>query len=141
MRTILAILVSFISVCSFANGKIDTLPSSNSLIIQLKALDLSAYQGQPVDSVVSHLPTGYLSMEIKPSILHKKAAFLIVDYGYDVAVVIGVRSFSYMNPELLSSGNPTQNWSITLFKKESVSFTVILNGNCINGCQDLGKFN
>ena len=106
--------------------------------MHLKLFDLYQYQNVPVDTLIAHLPSGIVSMEIGAYHYGKTADVLYVLYGNDVFVSIFVKNFQYMDPRLLVNTNtPKQNWQVNLFKKENIAYTVIFNGStCINGCQN-----
>lgn len=134
----------FISVLvnkSAKAGQIDTLPNTDPVIIKIQSLDFSHFVGKPVDSLLAYLPAGYIDMRIQPSIVLKRAAYLVVKYTRDTYVYITVRSFSFMNPEFSATGSPTQNWDTNLFRKEAISFAIAFNGACFHGCQNEGKIN
>lgn len=115
-------------------------PPTDTLLIQLASLNLSQFQGQPVDSLIAHLPSGYLSMKIGGWRSQKLAEVLYIIYPNKVSVGIHVRNFQFMNPHLENSSNPKQNWDITLFRQEAITFTIIYNKNiCINGCENKNK--
>jgi hypothetical protein len=119
----------------------DSLAANDPIILQIQNLNFSQYQGQPVDSLLAHLPCGYTSMTIQGSVITKKAAYLVVKYAPYTYVSIQVRTFNYMNPELVQTSTPRQNWDINLFKKEAIAYVIAFNGQCINGCQDVFRFN
>ncbi len=139
MKKIILLLIIILSVCK--SRAQDTLSPTDPKIIQIQSLDLSQFTGKPVDSLLAQLPTGYTSITIGPSIRLKRAAFLIVEYAPGTAVYLAVRTFNFMNPEFSPTGNPTQNWDISLFKKETLSFAVAFNRDCINGCDNQSKLN
>lgn len=112
----------------------------DTLITQLSALNLLQYQGQPVDSLLAHLPGGYITMKIGGWRSQRLAEVLYVIYPNKVSVGIHVRNFQYMNPHLVNTSNPKQNWDIALFRKETITFTIIYNNkSCINGCENKNK--
>jgi hypothetical protein len=142
MRHIVFFLFTLALVNTSAKaGQIDTLPDTDPVITQIQSLDFSHFAGKPVDSLLAYLPKGYIEMRIQPSIVLKRAAYLVIKYTPDTYVYIAVRSFSFMNPEFSTTGSPTQNWDINLFKKEVLSFAIAFNGSCFNGCQNEGKIN
>jgi hypothetical protein len=113
---------------------------TDTLITQLSYLNLSQYNGQPVDTLLAHLPSGVTTMKITGWRSIRVAEILHVVYPNRVVVEIHVRNFQHMNPNWVNASNPTQNWSIPLFKKEAIAYTVIFNGPvCINGCQNENK--
>jgi hypothetical protein len=112
----------------------------DTLITDLTSLNLNQFNGLPVDSLLSHLPQGYISTQITGWRSIRLAEILHVVYPNNVVVEIHVKNFQYMNPHWVNTGNPTQNWSVALFRKEAVAFAVIFNGTtCINGCQNKYK--
>jgi hypothetical protein len=113
---------------------------ADTLLIQLAALNLSQFQGQPVESLIAHLPSGYLTMKIGGWRSQRQAEVLYVIYPNKVSVGIHVRNFQFMNPRLENTSNPKQNWDINLFRQEAITFTIIFNKNiCINGCENKNK--
>ncbi len=117
--------------------KADTLPATDNLILQLGALNLANYRGLPTDSLLAHLPAGASNMEISSWNYGKTAEVLWVRYPSDVFVMIFVRSFVYMNPDIVNTSTPKQNWQIDLFRKEALTHAIIYNGSsCINGCEN-----
>lgn len=126
---------------AFASQKITCLfsryshPANDTLITQLSAINLSQFQGQPVDSLLAHLPPGYIMMKIGGWRSQRLAEVLYIVYPDKVSVDIHVRNFQFMNPHLVNTPTPTQNWDISLFRKEPITFAIIFNGSvCINGC-------
>ena len=116
----------------------DSLPSSDSLIVQLSNIDLTHYIGLPVDSLLSHLPSSYIEKKVSSYNRPDLAEVLFVDYNSDVSVMIFVHGFTYMNPHIVNTSTPRQNWQVSLFKKENLAYTIIFNGStCINGCDHL----
>ncbi|HVT83545.1 MAG TPA: hypothetical protein VHD35_00010 [Chitinophagaceae bacterium] len=109
----------------------------DTLIDELRSINLSQYNGQPVDSLINHLPAGYTELRITGWRSLKLAEILYVIYPNNIEVAIHVRQFRYMDPHLVNTSTPKQNWNISLFKKEAITFTVIFNGStCINGCEN-----
>jgi hypothetical protein len=112
----------------------DTQPS-DTLITMLMSLDLSQYSGQPVDTLLAHLPSGIINMKITGWRSIRRAEILHIVYPNKVVVEIHVKHFQYMNPNWVTTTTPAQHWSVTLFKKETIAHAVIFNGSvCINGC-------
>ena len=117
---------------NITNSRTDT-----TLIAQLAAINLIQYQGQPVDTLLAHLPSGYIALKIGGWRSQRLAEVLYVIYPNKISVGIHVRDFQYMNPRLVDSPNPKQNWSIPLFRKEAITYTIIYNNTtCINGCEN-----
>lgn len=113
---------------------------ADSLSNQLSAINLSQYNGKPVDSLLAHLPSGYTALRIGGWRSQRLAEVLYVMYPNNISVGIHVRHFQFMNPHLVNTANPTENWSISLFKKETIYFSIIFNGPvCINGCENEKK--
>lgn len=103
----------------------------------LRKVNLPAYEGQLVDTLLKHLPAGVIKMEITGWRSARVAEILHVVYPGNLFVEIHVRNFQFMNPKLVNTSTPKQNWNIDLFKKESVTYTVIFKkGVCINGCEN-----
>ena len=139
MKRLTIILIAIIFFYSRSEAQ-DSLATNDPIVLQIQSLNLSQFVGQPVDTLLAHLPSGY-TLQMQVSIVAKKAGYLVVNYAPYTYVYIAVRNFNYMNPELSPTGNPTQNWNITHFKKEAISFATAFNGSCINGCQHQQKFN
>jgi hypothetical protein len=113
---------------------------SDTLITQLSQLNLLQYQGQPVDTLLSHLPSGYISLKIGGWHSQRKAEVLYVIYPNKISVGIHVRNFQYMNPHLIDAPDPKQNWNVLLFRKETITYTIVFNNTtCINGCENILK--
>lgn len=113
---------------------------TDTVITQLTNLNFAQFNGQPVDSLLAHLPGGYTTMKIGGWRSQRLAEVLYILYPNNVSVGIHVRNFQFMNPHLVNTPNPTENWNITLFKKETITFTIAFNGpNCINGCENVNK--
>lgn len=113
---------------------------ADTLTCQLSAINLSQYIGKPVDSLLAHLPAGYTSLQIGGWRSQRLAEVLYILYPNNISVGIHVRNFQFMNPQLVNTPNPTENWNITLFKKETISFSIIFKGPvCINGCENENK--
>lgn len=135
------ILISFFILISVeVKAQNDTLSASDPIIRVIQGMDFTQYPGQPVDSFLTLLPTGY-TLQIRGSITGKRAAYLVVKYAPSTAVYITVKNFTHMNPEFLNNNNPTAHWDINLFKQEIIAFIVAVNGSCFNGCGDLLKIN
>lgn len=112
----------------------------DTIIPQLQNINLSQFDGQPVDSLLAHLPSGVINMRIGTWRSQKLAEVLYVSYPNNVFVEIHVRNFQHMNPKLVNTGNPTQNWDINLFKQELITYSIAFNHRqCINGCQHINK--
>ena len=113
---------------------------NDTIILQLATLNLTQFQGQPVDTLLSHLPSGYTSMKIGGWRSQRLAEVLYVIYPNKVYVAIHVRNFQYMNPQLANTSTPEQNWDISQFRREAITFTIIFNDSvCINGCENRYK--
>ena len=119
----------------------DSLTVNNPIVLQLQSLDLGQFTGHKVDSLVSLLPCGQTGTQILGSITMKRAGYLVVRYATRTYVLIGVTSFTHMNPNYSPTGNPRQNWNINQFKQEIISFAIAFNGECINGCANRMKIN
>jgi hypothetical protein len=138
MKKILLIVSLIISTLAFAEtpliARLDfkkITPCQDTLVPYLTALNLSNFIGKPIDSFLTKLPTNYTQIKILPGDQLKKAHMLYIRYNANVYLGIIVSKFQYMNPS-----PPSSNWSISLFRKETVAFIEIYNGiNCINGCQ------
>jgi hypothetical protein len=141
MKRVFLFLIIGIFFGQRAKAQTDSLPANDPIISQIQALDFSQFVGQPVDTLLSHLPSGYTEIKILPSLVLKKAAFLQIKYAPGTAVIICVRNFNYMNPEFASTGTIDQNWSVRVFKKEVLSFAVAFNGMCFKGCENKDKIN
>lgn len=102
----------------------DTVPT------YLGSLNLEAFKGKPVDTILAKIPAGYISMNIYGGDNPKRAAKLLVVYANHVVAEIHVRKFHFMNP-----WSDTMSWDMALFKKEKVYRIIIYSGSdCINGC-------
>jgi hypothetical protein len=112
----------------------------DTLLTTLQSLSLSQYSGKPADSILAHLPPGIIDMKITGWRSIRRAEILHVVYPNKVVVEIHVKEFQYMNPEWVNTPTPTENWSVPLFRKETVAHVVIFNGSaCINGCENKYK--
>jgi hypothetical protein len=121
---------------SYASINVRTLPT-DTIITQLLVLNLAQYQGKPVDSLIAHLPQGYITMKIGGWHSQRLAEVLYVIYPKKVSLDIHVRNFQYMNPHLVNTSNPTQNWDVTLFRKETIYYAIAFNAStCFNGCEN-----
>jgi hypothetical protein len=142
MRSVLIIIGMFLyiqSYCKEYNYR-KIAPSDTTVLPQILSLPLSTYIGKPVDSLIAHLPAGYINTKITGWRSIRLAEILHIVYPNNVVVEIHVKNFQYMNPHWVNTGNPTQNWSVALFRKETISFAIIFNGStCINGCQNKYK--
>ena len=95
---------------------------------------LSSYVGQPVDTLLHHLPTTDSTLTIRAADNPNIAKKLFVTYQNWYSVVIFVDSFHYMNP--IDTSVPHQ-WNIILFKKETITRIQVYRGNsCPYGCDD-----
>ena len=113
---------------------------TDSIKNQLSAINLSQYNGLPVDSLIAHLPSGYTELKITGWRSIRIAEILYVIYPNNIEVAIHVRNFQYMNPRLANTSTPKQNWIVPLFRKEPIAFTVMFDGtNCFNGCENKYK--
>jgi len=120
-----------------ADSRVDSLPQNDSLIIKLKSVRLSNYEAGPVDSLITHLPAGIIDYKIGASRNLKVADVLFIHYRNDVTVAVFVKSFTHMDPNVVNSANPTQNWVVSAFRQENVAYSIIYNGTtCINGCEN-----
>lgn len=147
-NTILIIIIGLASLsCSLStsakgNSKLPVpfrfdFTTDSVLIAQLASLNLASYQNKPVDTLLVHLPAGYTTMKIGGWRSQRLAEVLYIIYPGKISVGIHVRNFQFMNPHLVNTSNPTQNWDINLFKKESIAFAIIYNDSfCINGCEN-----
>lgn len=116
--------------------RIDSLPDNDPLILQLKAIDLLPYADHPADSFIAHLPPGIISYRIGSSSLTKSANVLFVNYDHSVFAMIFIKSWSYMDPRLVNTATPEQNWDVSLCRREKIAYIILYNGSeCINGCE------
>lgn len=134
------ILVFTTFIITNAKAQRDSLLTSDPIIVTIQGMDFSQFVGLPVDSLLSHLPSGY-TLQIRPSIVLKRAAYLVVKYAPSTSVYISVRNFQYMNPAFENTSTPTAHWDINLFKQEATSFVVAFNGLCFNGCENKFRIN
>ncbi len=112
-------------------------PTDSVLIAALSSINLVSYQGKPVDSLLAHIPSGYIAMQIGGWRSQRLAETLYITYPGKIYFEIHVRDFQFMNPHLVNTSNPTQNWDISLFRKEKITYSIIFNGPaCINGCEN-----
>lgn len=108
---------------------------TDTLLTTLMSLNLSQYAGRPVDTLLASLPLGVIDMKITGWRSIRKEEILHVVYPNNIVVEIHVKQFQHMNPDWVNTSTPTQNWSVALFKKETIAHAVIFNGSvCINGC-------
>ena len=137
MKTMLILIVLALCLRSVKASAQAPARASDSLEAKLSAMDLCAYEGKPVDSLLAHLPAGYIAMQIGGWRSQRLAEVLYVIYPGKVYVGIHVRDFQFMNPHLVNTSNPKQNWDINLFRKEKITFSIMFNGpGCINGCEN-----
>lgn len=109
----------------------------DTLVATLATLNLSQYNGQSVDALLSNLPSGITEMKITGWHSIRKAEILHVIYPNKVVVEIHVKQFHHMNPNWVNTPTPAQNWDITLFRQEAIAFSIAFNGGvCINGCEN-----
>jgi hypothetical protein len=108
----------------------------DTLIGTLISLNLSQYNGRPVDTLLAHLPSGIVDMKITGWRSIRLAEVLHIIYPNKVVVEIHVKQFEHMNPHWVNTSNPTQNWSIALFRKEKIAHCIVFNNSaCIYGCE------
>ena len=97
----------------------------------LAALNVDTFKTKPIDSFLTKIPTGYLSMRIFAHGNPKYAETLAVIYPNKVFIEIYVYDFQHMDPR-----SETFTWDMDLFRKEKIHHIVIYNGvTCINGCE------
>lgn len=136
------LFLCFIIIClGWKAGAQGSLPVNSPVVVQLQSFNLGQFVGHPVDSLLTLLPAGQTQTDIVGSIVEKKAAYLIVRYAPRTSILIAVDTFTHMNPEYSTTGNPMQNWNLNQFKLEKISFAVVFNGGCINGCENELKIN
>jgi hypothetical protein len=100
------------------------------ILDSILSINLSDYIGKPVDSLLSHLPKSAHVMRIKPADNPNLANRIIITYQNWYWVQIVVDNFSFMNQY-----DPQRLWDITLFKKETISWIFVDQGNnCVYGC-------
>ena len=117
---------------SFSEDQLFARPDTNILILDsIMALNLGNFIGQPVDTLLHHLP---LSANVTKIIRGDNNAYtarrlwVIYDNWYWVQIV--VTNFQYMNPYDIS-----QTWDLSLFKKETIAWIFVNQGNnCVYGC-------
>jgi len=140
MKKIFFISLVLISLNSLANQKLpyrvffsQCKADTNSLIIDsILNLNLASYIGQPVDSLLHHLPITDSAMKIVAADKSVIARKLWVTYQTWYKVIIIVDTFQYMNP--VDTTVPP-NWNITLFKKETIAWIFVDRGyGCVYGC-------
>lgn len=140
----ICIFISVLLICSFeANAsssknifiKVSHTDVSDTLITILTSFNLPYYNGKPVDTLLAYLPVGVVELKITGWHSSRRAEILHVVYPNNIVVEIHVKNFQYMNPTWVNTSTPTQNWSVALFRKESIAYSVVFNGSkCINGC-------
>jgi hypothetical protein len=97
-----------------------TLPTNDSLIIKLKAINLSSYHGRVVDSLIAHLPSGIVDYQIGGWHDLRTADVMFLKYNNDVFVSVFVKTWSHMDPHLINAPTSQQNWIPALFRMETL---------------------
>ena len=115
LKSILIIFLASMLATSCYSAKVNHKPVYDSVYLQLAALDFDYYLQKPIDSFLTHIPSGYIEMKIVSKGKRAHAGFLIIRYPNDLDLFIYVRGYHYMNPE-----DPNHVWDITLFRKENL---------------------
>lgn len=92
------------------------------------ALDETQFIGNPLDSIINHLPAGYTDMKVRG--IRNTARKLVVLYPNSTWIELEVRNFQYMNPI-----DRNRVWDVMLMRKEELFKTAIYKGTaCYEGC-------
>jgi len=90
----------------------------------------SLFTNKPLDSIISILPTGYISMKIRSGGHYHTAKFLRILYSNKVWIELYVEDFNFMNPV-----DSNRNWNLTLMRKENLDRVSVYQGTtCYRGC-------
>lgn len=131
MKYKILLIIMLTSLSKSAYSQTDT------TLQKLLNINYTAYQGHTVDSLVKALPTNYTKMKVLPSHRGEYGDLLCIFYANDVSVAMKVKVFKYFNPHLDFSKPLNNQWSTTIFKKETLAYAIVYSGAvCKSGCQN-----
>ena len=104
--------------------------AQDSTLTNLLLIDENTFLGKPLDSVINHLPPGYIRIKIFSGGHQYTARKLKILYPNRVWIDLHVREFNHMNPI-----DTNRIWSIPLMRQEKLFKTAIYKGTvCYRGC-------
>ena len=100
---------------------IETEAQSDSTFLKIRLLNLSSYEGKPVDSLLAAIPPGY-TYTLSGATSSNKIRYLGLYYPDMTNIRIWVRDFNFMNAIV-----PNRQWNLSLFKKELLWYVCVYN--------------
>lgn len=94
--------------------------TSDSTVNALLAMNETDYINKPLDSIIAHLPPGYIRIKVHASTHYYTVRCLNILYPNEVWIDLHVREFTHINPR-----NDNRDWNISLLRKEKLYKTVI----------------
>jgi len=109
---------------------------------QILSLPLSTYIGQPVDSLLQVLPSGYSSRGFMSiGVGNTKGIYqsYFVSQINNCAVEIYIDTFNFLQ---VPNRTPKSTWDMNLAKQETIAFIKVLKNNniCMYGCNNLNYY-
>lgn len=122
MKNTLLILL-FLLISAISKGQ-----TSDSTVNQILAINDAQFIGQPLNSIISVLPSGIIDYKVRG--IRNTARKLVIHYPDKVWVELHVRSFNHMN-EI----DPNRVWDVNLMKMENLyQMSVYKNLECYKNC-------
>jgi len=141
MKKIILLLFLVSHYCANASGnsnKINRPVSDTTVIPQILSLQLLAYIGQPVDSLLNVLPQGFDKRSFMPGrIGYIKGIYQ--SYGTNEINICTVEIFIDTFQHLITPNyTPARNWNMNFAKLETIAFIKVVKNNvtCVYGCSN-----
>jgi len=106
MKKIFFALFILISIKSYSQ--------QDSVYLQLSQLNLTNYVNKPVDSIISLLPSGYVSRFVG-HLKSYKVRYYHIQYAGGTELLIFVKNYQYMNPY-----DPNRIWNFEQYRHEAI---------------------
>ena len=104
--------------------------AQDSTLTSLLLINENAFIGKPLDSIINHLPPGYIRIKIFSGGHQYTARMLNILYPNDVWIDLHVREYNHMNPI-----DTNRLWNVPLMRQEKLFRTAIYKGTvCYTGC-------
>ena len=144
MKTAFFIFSFIVSVSVAANNNSIFTPkrlrsiSDTTVLPQILSLPLSTYIGQPVDSLLLALPSGYSSRGfMSMGVGHTNGIYqsYFTSEFNNCAVEIYIDTFNFLS---VPNRTPKSTWNINLAKQETIAFIKVfkINNICVYGCNN-----
>ena len=90
----------------------------------IAALNLNYYASLPVDSFLHKIPQSYNSIDLYGVLKNNKVGGLWIEYPSGMNIIIKPMRYHFMNPI-----DPNNVWDLTLFKKETAYYIIVVHPN------------